>query len=559
MTRLTGGELVGLTLKQAGVSNVYTLYGGHLDPICASVRRLGIAYIDTLHEVAAGYAAEGFARASGSFGVALVSAAPGYTNVLTSMTNAYIDRTPVVYILGSAALADAETNNFMSGFDSVDVAKPITKWAHCVTRVEDIPRLLAHAIRVATTGAPGPVLLDIPMDVLFATVEREKVAIPANIVRRETPVPHPDLITDALHLLASAKRPIIMAGEGASRSRVEDELLKFAECAGIPVFTDYQGYGLIPGDHPLFAGGFLKLAEFIDSDQRPDAVLALGVRFGFLTAGPTRLVPAQAKVIHVDLDPVELGRTRPVEVPITADCRETLKAINAASPGMQWPDWRSWQQTLLKAREARKPRLDRSVEGRGDNPIPPYRAAREIVKALGDDTLVIVDGADTHQWIAEVLVKNRPHEFFSHGSHFGCLGYGLGFSMGVSNARPGQRVALISGDGAFGFTIAELHTLARHELPVICIVMNNKAWGATSHFQDVTFGPDAYFGVDLAGAQYHTIAEGFGCLGIYVTRAEDIAPAIAKAQASNRPCCINIEVEKRDIPPDNLALQFLHQ
>lgn len=558
MALVTGGELVGRTLSQAGVKNVYVLYGGHLDPICASVRKHGIKYVDVRNEVSAGYAAEGFARADGSFGVALLSAAPGYTNVLTSMTNAYIDRTPVVYISASAALADAETNNFMSGFDPVAMAKPVTKWAHCVTRTCDIPRLLAQAIRIATSAPTGPVLLDIPMDVVFAAVEESIAKIPQNILRDEPAVPRQNTVEDAIKLLASAKRPIIMLGEGASRSRAASELRAFVEMTGIPVYSDYQGYGLLPTRHPLFVGSLLKLTELVGTPDRPDVVLALGVRFGFMTVGPARLVPPEAKVIHVDVDPKEIDRTREVEVAMVANSREALLALNAHAATKTWPDWSDWQTTLQRIKAERPVRLAKTLEGRSAGPIPPYQAALDIVDSIGEDACVVVDGADAHQWIAEVLQKDNPYEFFSHASHFGCLGYGLGFSMGLQNARPNKRVVLISGDGALGFNIIELHTLARHKLPILVIVMNNRAWGATSHFQDGTFGPDNYFGVDLSGAAYHEIAAGFGCHSAHVTKIEQLKPAIAAALASGRPACINVEIEVKDVPPDSLALQFLH-
>lgn len=554
---VSGGELVVRTLLRAGAEWVYLLYGGHLQPICEAIRAHGVPYLDMRNELTAGYAAEGFARATDTFGVAMVSAAPGFTNVLTSITNASIDRTPVVYVSTSAALGDAETNNFMSGIDPVAMAKPITKWAHCVTRTEDIPRLLAHAVRVATSPPTGPVLLDIPWDVVFGLVAEGDVAIPETIQAAAEPLPRTEAIERALALLASAERPAIIAGEGAVGVGVADELRAFVDATGVPVFSCYEGYGLLPTGHRAFGGGTLKLVELGAGDYRPDVVLALGVRFGFMTVGQVGTVPREAKLIHVDVDPAEIGRTRDVEVGIVSASRLALSVLNAGREAHDWPDRSAAHEVLRRGHVERARRETESAAGR-DVPIPAYLAAKAIVESIGEDAYVVVDGADTHMWIAEVAQKRIPGRFFSHRSFFGCLGYGLGFAMGVQTAHPGERVVLVSGDGAFGFTLAELHTLARHKLPIVVVVMNNRAWGATSHFQEITsFGHDNQFGVDLSGAEYHDVAIALGCLGERVTRLDQLQPAIEAALASGQPACINVEIDVGDVPPDHKALTFL--
>jgi len=558
MALVNGGELVVRTLLEAGVGHVYLLYGGHLQPICEGIRRHGIPYVDMRNELTAGYAAQGYARATGTFGVALVSAAPGFTNVITSITNAFIDRTPVVYISASAAMADAETNNFMSGLDPVTMVRSVTKWAHCVTRTNDIPRLLAHAIRVATTAPTGPVLLDLPWDVVFGTVEEGQVRIPQTIRPDGDLLPRAEAVERALGLLASAQRPAILVGEGATRRELAKELRTFVEATGVPVFSCYEGYGLLPTRHPLYAGGLMKLADFREPSRAPDVVLALGVRFGFMTVGTDGLVPANARLIHVDVDPREIGRTRDVAVAMPAGAREALEALNAGSRSHAWPDWSAWHDVLRSARVARAEGLAQEAAGR-TSPIPPYHAAKAIAASLDDDTCVVVDGADAHMWIAETVERGEPGRFFSHASFFGCLGYGLGFSMGVQNAHPDQRVVCVTGDGALGFTLAEFHTMARHDLPIVVVVMNNRAWGATSHFQDTTaFGADKrYFAVDLSGAAYHDVAAAFGCHSALVKKLEELAPAMRAAFASGKPACINVEIAVEDVAPDHRAMVFL--
>jgi len=558
MLTVSGGELVVRTLIQAGVEQVYLLYGGHIQPICEGIREHGLAYVDMRHEVTAGYAAQGWARATDSFGVAVVSAAPGFTNIISSITNSFCDRTPVVYISTSAALADAETNNFMSGIDPVAMVKPVTKWAHCVTRTEDIPRLLAHAIRIATSEPCGPVLLDIPWDIVFGKTEDNRVEIPKLIQFDTAPLPRPEAVQDALRLLASARRPVILAGEGAARTGVAEELRAFVSQTKIPVFASYDAYGLLPTDHPLYAGGARKMTLLREPGKSPDVVLALGIRFGFMTVGANGLLPAGAKVIQVDVDPKEMGRTRAVTVPMVASSREALRALNAQCASQTWPDWRAWNKTLQDTKAAHRARIAADAVGR-EVPIPPLLAAQAIVESVGEDAYIIADGADAHMWIAEAAQVSEPGRFFSHSSYFGCLGYGLGFSMGVQNAHPGKRVVCVIGDGALGFTLAEFHTLARHQLPIVVIVMNNRAWGATSHFQDTTVfaGHDRNFATDLSGAAYHSVAAALGCHAALVTRIEQLGPTVRAAFASGKPACINVEIAVEDIAPDHKALTFL--
>src|SRR5262245_42374402 len=252
MATVTGGELVVRTLLRAGVRHVFGLHGAHLETIFQSLAAHGIPIIDTRHEVAAGHAAEGYARAARTLGVAMVTAGPGFTNAITSMANAYLDRTPVLYLSGSAALRDAETNTLQAGIDQVSIARPITKWAHQITTPAQIPRLVAQAIRMATSAPTGPVLLDLPIDVLIAPIEADSVKIPPHVILNSPAAPPAGAVEVALELLRSAKRPIVMVGAAAWQADAGPELRTFVERAGIPVFSDFQAHGLLPSSHPLW-------------------------------------------------------------------------------------------------------------------------------------------------------------------------------------------------------------------------------------------------------------------------------------------------------------------
>ena len=553
---ITGGELVVQTLAKAGVQRIFGLHGAHLETIFQACRDHDIKILDTRHEVAAGHAAEGYARATRTLGVAMVTAGPGFTNVITSMANAYLDRTPVLYLSGAAALRDAETNTLQAGIDQVSIARPITKWAHQVTTVQQLPRLVAHAIRIATSGPTGPVLLDLPSDVLGATVEVGSVPIPDSIYVEAPPAPARERVAQALELLSQAQRPVIMAGVGAWQSGCAAELRAFAEAAGIPVYSDFQAHGLLPSSHPLYGGTFHKMADLVGS-ERPDVILALGVRFGLFTLGSSdRLVPAAARVIHVEIDPKEIGRLRAVALGIVADSREMLRALSAQSAAAKWPDTSAWCKHIqaLKSLRLKKQVAEMSP---ATPPIHPYQTVKAIVDEIDDETIIVADGAETYHWLNEVIRQNQPGSYITHG-FLGAVGFGMGLALGAQTAHPKRRVLCLVGDGAFGFTMAELDTMSRHALPIVVVIMNNRSWAASQHFQEIVSGASRVTGTTLSDARYHDVAKALGCHAEHVTRIGDLKPALRSALDSGKPACINVEVDLAPLPPELHLLMSRH-
>jgi acetolactate synthase I/II/III large subunit len=555
MARVTGGELLVRTLVDAEVKTVFGLHGAHLETIFQACAAHGVPLIDTRHEVAAGHAAEGYARAARRLGVALVTAGPGFTNCITSIANAYLDRTPVLYVAGSAALRDAETNTLQAGIDQAAIAHPLTKWSHTVTVPTQIPRLVAHAIRIATSPPTGPVLLDMPMDVLTAAVDELEARIPRNLLVDSRAGPSPEAVTEAVRLLAAAERPIILAGAGAWQADCAAELREFAELTGIPVFSDFQAHGLLPSDHPLYGGTFHKLDDLAAPGARTDVVLALGVRFGLFTLGASdRLVPSTAKIIHVEVDPKEIGRLRDAAVAVPADCRETLRALLVASRAQGSRDRTAWQRTVQDAKAARRAKLS-EVLRRAARPIHPYQAVSSLVESIPDDTIIVGDGAEAYHWMNEVIHQQRPGSYITHG-FLGTVGMGLGLAIGAQAAHPQRPVLCLAGDGAIGFTIAEFDTLARHRLPIVVAVMNNRSWAASQHFQEMVGNPVR--GTRLSGAKYHDVAVAFGCEGRLITDLEELGPAVRQAFASGRPTCLNIEIDVTPMPPELAMLASRH-
>ena len=558
MAMVTGGELLVRTLMKAGVETLFGLHGAHLESIFQSCLEHRIPILDVRHEVAAGHAAEGYARAGRRLGVAMVTAGPGFTNVVTSIANAYLDRTPVLYLAGSASTRDAETNTLQAGIDQAAIARPITKWSHRIAAVEDIPRLVAHAIRLATTGPTGPVLLDLPSDVLGAKVEEDSVRIPETLLFEDGPGPSAAAVAQALDMLAAAERPVIMAGFGAFQAGITDELLTFAERTGIPVFSDFAAHGLVPASRDLYGGTFHKMDDLKAEGGQPDAVLALGVRFGLFTLGAgARLAPLDAKLIHVEIDPREIGRLRDVDLPVIADPRAFLDAANAAAGQRSWKDLKPWRELIRSARKRRYETMREGLDRKGP-PIHPAQAVRAIADNIPQGALIVGDGAEAYHWFNEVVAQDEPASYITHG-FLGTVGMGLGLSLGVQTARRDKPVLLLVGDGAVGFTLIEFDTMARHGLPIVAVVMNNRSWAASQHFQELVSGKNRVIGTQLGEARYHDAARALGCEGVHVTELDQLGPAIKKAFESGRPTCINVEIEVNAMPPELHQLMARHE
>lgn len=557
MAMITGGEIIVRILAKTGIDNIFAIHGAHIETIFQACLDHKITLVDTRHEVAAGHAAEGFARSRRGLGVALVTAGPGFTNVITSIANAYLDRTPVLYITGSAALTEAETNTLQAGIDQVAIANPITRWAHRVTTASQLPRLVAQAIRVATSSPTGPVLLDVPMDVLTAMVDEDTVNIPENILLDTPAAPPARTIDSILETLAAAERPVLMIGKGVWHANAGDSLKEFVECTGIPVFSDFDGHGVLPSSHPLYGGTFHKMADLSAPGNRPDVVFLLGVRTGLFTLGNTDiLIPADARIIHADSDAKEIGRLKNAHVPVVADSGEILTALNGKAKSRSWPDLQNWLAIINDAKAKRRQRFSEILE-RKDPPIHPYQAVTSIVDNIDKHTIVIGDGAESYHWLNEVIRQDHGGGYLTH-SYLGAVGFGYGLAIGARCAQRDRPVLCLVGDGGAGFTIAEFDTMVRNDLPIVVVVMNNSSWGASQHFQEIISGPDRVTGTRLGNARYHEVAAGFGCFSRYVTRIEELGPAIREAFASGKPACINVAIDFKPIPPEVELLMGPH-
>lgn len=553
--RVDGGTLLVRTLERAGIHTVFTLHGGHLDAILQAARNAGMRLVDTRHEQAAGHAADGWARVTGQTGVAVVTAGPGLTDCVTAIANAWLDCVPTLFVAGAAPLRDAELLPLQGGFDQLALVTPITKWAHRVTHTHRIPDLVAQALRVARTGRPGPVYLELPIDVLFANVAADRARLPEKVVPDAAPAPPPDAVERAIDWLHAAERPAIVVGGGAHFAGAAEELVAFAEQTGIPVFSNGRGHGLVPANHPQCGRGLPHLAFLgrAGGGGEADVVLVLGARLGLFTGHPARpLIPAGAKVIQVDVCAEEIGRNRDVDLGIVADARETLRALSAAAADRRWAERAAWQQGVRAVREGHR-LLFAEALGRTRAPIHPYQLAAEIARQLPPEAIVAADGGETAFWMELVAQVHGPGRWLSHG-YLGCLGTGLPFALAAKTARPEQPVLCIVGDGSVGLNFAELDTFVRHGLPIVTVVNNDGQWGMSAHGQELLYGQDRRVVTDLAPTRYDLAAAGFGCHAEHVVEPQELAPALARALASDRPSCVNVMTDPSVIAPVTLAM-----
>jgi len=540
---VNGGELVARALAQAGTKHIFGLHGGHIDPIFQACHDSGIRIIDTRHEQAAGHMADAWGRLTGQPGVAVVTAGPGVTDIVTAVANAHLDGVPMIVIGGRHPLADDEMMPLQE-LHGVPLMQSITKWSRLVRDTERIAEYVRAAFHQATSGRPGPVFLEIPVDVLAATVDDARVPMQVVPPSSFQPGPSPEAVEKTLSILHAAERPLILAGHGVWLGGSAEELRRFAELTDTPVIANGMSRGAVPEDTRLGLGGFLGAGRALALGTRPDVVLMLGARFGLFTGGRQSIVPASAQVIQVDIEPEELGRGGRVDVAIAADCLQTLRALIGAAGGRTWPKRDAWVQTGKNAVAMAKAMLSAAANS-ANGTIHPYRVATEVAGA--------VDGGDTFVSGELALEARRPGRYLGHG-YLGCLGTGIPFALAAKLAYPGDPVVLLTGDGSVGLNFTEFDTAVRHNLRVTVVINNDQAWGMCKHEQMMRLGADRVIGTELAYTRYDKAAEAFGVYGELVDDALEIRPAIERALASGRPACINVMTDPNAISPAQQAM-----
>jgi acetolactate synthase-1/2/3 large subunit len=534
MAQIDGGDLVARTLKQEGIDCIFTLCGGHVMNIYNGCLDQGIRVVDVRHEQAAGHAAEGWSRITRRPGVAVVTAGPGVTDVVTAVANAYQNRSPLVLIGGAAPLAQSQMGGLQE-MEQVDLMKPITKWSGTVYHTQRIPEYLQMCFRIAMAGRYGPCFLEMPADVLFGRVEEGEVVIPESYRTEGRVQGDGRLVAQAAAVLDKAERPVVMAGSQVYWSDAADALRRLIERVGAPVYLNAMGRGSIRQDHPLFFSRTRRAAL-----SEADVVLVIGTPLDFrLRFG--RAFSDQSKIIQVDVDPTEIGRNRPFDVGIEGDAGAVLEQMLAelGDPPAADRDGGAWVKGL-REKEDQVWEMRQQWLRSDAVPIHPLRLCHEMAAFVDDDTLVVGDGGDIVNLAAQVLPINHPGQWFDPGP-MGTLGVGTGFSMAAKIARPEKKVLMVNGDGTFGLNGFEFDTFVRHNLPVVSVVGNDRQWGQITVGQVQMYGRERAVASILGdNARYDRVVEALGGHGEFVTEPAQIRPAIERAFASGKPACVNV-------------------
>ncbi len=530
-----GGWLVAKMLKREGVEVVFTLSGGHIAGIYDGCLREGIRVVDTRHEQAAVHAAEGWAKTTRKPGVALLTAGPGVTDGVTGVANAYLAGSPILVIGGAAPLGFWD-RGALQEMGQIDLLRPITKWARTVHETSRLGEYVGMAFRQMLSGKPGPTFLEMPMDVLNNFADTDTLfdpGEPGSYRAGGRSAPDPDAVVQAAAILEKAQRPVIMAGTAVWWCDAAEPLRQLAERLQAPVYLNGAGRGCLPPTHPLFFTASRRKAL-----EGADTILAIGTRMDFrLNHGQPPLIPAEAKVLWFDLAAEDIGVNRGAAVGLVGHVGLSMRQVAEATKPIANEEWL----TYIRNEEKRSFERDAAALNSDATPIHPMRFCREIRDFIDEDTTVVGDGGDIVSYGGKVINVAKPSYWLDAGP-MGCLGTGTGFAMAAQIARPGQKVLILSGDGAFGLNGMEFESMVRQKLPIVTIIGNDGAWGQIKHPQRAMIG-HATAAELTPGIRYDKMVEALGGYGELVERAEDIRPALERAFGSGLPACVNVLID----------------
>jgi acetolactate synthase-1/2/3 large subunit len=547
---ITGAQALIRALEMENVDVMFGLPGGCILPAYDPLIESPIRHILVRHEQGAGHMAEGYAHVTGRPGVAMVTSGPAATNMVTPLCDAYMDSIPMVAITGQVGTSAIGTDAFQE-CDTVGITRSITKHNDLVMSADDLPLAIRQAFHIATTGRPGPTLVDIPKDVLTNSMKwhwptEDEVA---DSLPGYKPVSkgHPRMIKEAAQLILKAQQPILYVGGGVLKARAASALRELAELTGIPVVTTLMARGAFPDDHPLCLGmpGMHGTAAAVTAMQKSDLLIALGSRFDDRVTGRVNSFAPHAKIIHVDIDPAEQGKVRKPDVPIVGDCRlvieEMIKAINDLLADQKQVDITPWRSRVSGWQEQFPLTYEPSEEG---GVLKPQYCLEQLRDAAPEGT-ILVSGVGQHQmWSSQYWKFNEPYTWVNSGG-LGTMGFSVPAAIGAKVGRPDKTVWAVDGDGCFQMTAQELVTASLERIPVKIAILNNSYLGMVRQWQEM-FYEERYSEVYLSQdtPNYVKWAEAMGCVGIRVDDESEVASAIDKANSINdRPVVVDFRVD----------------
>ena len=533
--KLTGAEIVIACLEEQGVDTVFGYPGGAILNIYDALYKHGeIRHILTSHEQGASHAADGYARATGKVGVCFATSGPGATNLVTGIATAYMDSVPIVAITCNVGNSLLGKDSFQE-VDITGITMPITKYNFIVKDVNNLAGVIRRAFKIARTGRPGPVLIDITKDATsdsaeYTKMEPEEIKPDVNLITEE------DLET-AVKLIRESEKPMIFVGGGAILSNASEELLEFAEKVNAPVCDTLMGKGAFSGEHPLYVGMLgmhgTKYANF--GVCKCDLLITVGSRFSDRVSGDTSRFAMGAKVLQIDVDPAEINKNVMTSASVIGDVKEVLKRLN---PMLEQQNHSRWIEYIndLKVRFPMKYDQDRLTG--------PY-VVEEIYRTTKGDAIICTDVGQHQMWTAQYYKFSKPRTLLTSGG-LGTMGYGLGAAIGAKLAKPEKTVINIAGDGCFRMNMNELATASRYNIPVIEVILNNHVLGMVRQWQTL-FYDEHYSATTLNDkVDFVKVAEALGCRGIRVTSKEELAPALKEAMECGGPVVLDCQIDSDD-------------
>jgi len=536
--KMTGAQIILDGFVKEGVEVIFGILGGAVLPLYDTLPQYPqLHHILVRHEQCAAHAADGYARATGKVGVCIATSGPGATNLVTGIANAHLDSSPLVAITGQVPRALIGTDGFQEA-DITGITLPITKHNYLARDAGSLAKIVKEAFYLARTGRPGPVLIDVPKDVFTEQVEYHyptKIDLPSY---RPTLQGHPAQVKKAARLISEAQKPVIIAGHGIIIAQAYAELKEFAEKAQIPVVTTLLGISCFPESHVLSYGmlGMHGMAYANLAVHASDLIIATGMRFDDRATGVVSTFAPNARIIHIDIDPVEIGKNVRVDVPIVGDVKAVLGQINkliTPTEHIEWvgqlDDWRR-QHPVTDIRDSQV--------------LLPQFVIRTIYEITRGDATIITGVGQNQMWAAQYYWYDKPNTLISSGG-LGTMGFGLPASVGVKVGRPDSTVWCIDGDGSFQMTLQELATIQQERLAIKIAIMNNGYLGMVRQWQELFHGR-RYVATPLSGPDFVKIAEAYGIPGLRVTHKDEVAPAIERAMAEEGAFLIDFAIEPEE-------------
>jgi acetolactate synthase-1/2/3 large subunit len=542
--KLSGAKILMKVLKDEGVDTIFGYPGGAVIDIYDELAQTDINHILVRHEQAAVHAADGYARASGKVGVCLVTSGPGATNTVTGIASAYCDSIPVVIFTGQVPTALIGNDAFQE-VDIVGITRPCTKHNYLVKNVDDLARIIKEAFFIARSGRPGPVLVDLPKDVVRAVTTYKEPETPKMRSYNPTYNPNAKQLQKVIEMVMKAEKPAIFIGGGVVLSNAAEDLTQFARSARIPVMGSLMGLGAFPGSDPLWLGmlGMHGTYRANMVTAHCDLMIAIGVRFDDRVTGRTDKFASQAEIVHVDIDPTSIHKNIHVSIPVVGDCKATLKGLNKLLE----------KENLIGIPEARKNWLDQIQQWKSTTPlvykqsdkIKPQYVVEKLHELTNGNAIITTEVGQNQMWAAQYYHFDRPNHFITSGG-LGVMGFGLPAAIGAQVACPNSLVVDIAGDGSIQMNIQEMATALQFKLPVKVVILNNGFLGMVRQWQELFYEKRYAFTCMDFAPDFVKLAEAYGALGLRTDKPEEVEAILREGLASPKTVIMDFVVEKEE-------------